>query len=519
MLPGYDAYAGTTAGAPIAGDKHGTQCAGIVAAVQNNTIGISGVAPSSKILPVRVGQRGLMDLAAAAKGMRWAVDNGADIINCSWSNTPDMPNMLLDLSISYATNVGRGGKGCLIFCSSGNYYTNGSTGAENVVNYPANQPNVFAVGSMVWNNQRKSTTSIDLATNSASKFGAELHFIAPGVGIETLLPNGGYDHGFSGTSAAAPMAAGVAALVLSVNPNLTLVEARRVLEMSCNKSGTNCYNWTNAHPNGPWNIEVGYGRINAYNAVQLAMKTTTFQPTNYNVAKDQSSFDVGTYSMTMLGTGCNSYPSAIYYVNRYKVWKNITVPTPAPGVQYPFVYCTSNGWSGANPNEQRYWAGYNISTNTPGVSTIQLYTYVYEAYNQQWQSLGFIPTDPNNVNFSYQLVDVNNFLSLQQAKGTTVGGFNFQNDVDTTATYPPVNKQSQLVVYPNPAASNINIGIRELGDESVEVEVYNSVGQKVDAYTASHNFSTLNVALYPTGVYLVKARAKLNNYSASFIKN
>ena len=241
LLPGFDAVNGTTNGGPLNGDDHGTKCAGVIGAIQNNNVGISGVAPGCKILPIRIGQGEDIDLAAAARGVKWAVDHGADILSCSWSGPADMPNQLFDNAISYATSTGRGGKGCLIFCAAGNYKADGTKGPENIVGYPANQSNVFAVGAMLWNNQRKTTLGVDLDQSWASKYGQELDFVAPGVGIATLKPANSYTTSFSGTSAAVPMCAGIAALVLSVNPNLSLADAKRILEMSCNKSGTYCY--------------------------------------------------------------------------------------------------------------------------------------------------------------------------------------------------------------------------------------------------------------------------------------
>ena len=248
------------------------------------------------------------------------------------------------------------------------------------------------------------------------------------------------------------------------------------------------------------------------------MKAQNFQTTNYNISQDQSQPD-GVYQMTLVGTGCSSTPSANYTVNRYKVWKNITIPTPAAGTQYPFVYCSSNGWTAANPNEQRFWAGYNISSNTPTLSTVQLYTYVYQMSNLQGQNLGWQPTDPSNVKFTYELVDVNGYVSLQQAKGVNVGGFNFQPDIDTTGYYPPVNKALSLTAFPNPATSTVSLGARGLDHEPLDLEIYNSVGQKIAGFRSENDFATVNVSQYPVGVYRVIAKTKSNNYSTSFIKN
>ncbi|MEO5582027.1 MAG: S8 family serine peptidase, partial [Saprospiraceae bacterium] len=102
--------------------------------------------------------------------------------------------------------------------------------------------------------------------------------VAPGVCIYTTDLQGGagqtsndYWSCFSGTSAACPNVAGVMALILSMNPNLNLSQARQILESTTDKlSGYTFALNVTGQPNGSWNNEVGYGRVNAYNAVLRA---------------------------------------------------------------------------------------------------------------------------------------------------------------------------------------------------------------------------------------------------------
>jgi len=111
--------------------------------------------------------------------------------------------------------------------------------------------------------------------HGGSNFGAEIDVVAPGVFVYTTDISGSagystvdYKSNFNGTSSACPQVAGVAALVLSLNPNFTQTQVREILESSTNKIVS--YNYSNSpnHPNGSWNNEVGYGRVNAYKAVE-----------------------------------------------------------------------------------------------------------------------------------------------------------------------------------------------------------------------------------------------------------
>ena len=94
--------------------------------------------------------------------------------------------------------------------------------------------------------------------------------MAPGVSIPTTTWNGNYQKDFNGTSSACPHVAGVAALVLSVNPNLTALQVRNVIESTAQKVGGYNYQGVDDRTNGSWNEEMGYGLVDAYAAVQAA---------------------------------------------------------------------------------------------------------------------------------------------------------------------------------------------------------------------------------------------------------
>jgi subtilisin family serine protease len=312
LLPGYDATdagCGGADGSPCENDAHGTACAGIVAAV-DNTIGVVGVASSCKIIPIRIaysnswGYWVVID-DEVADGLHYAWDNaGADILSSSWHLAS--PAAVVDAEIQDAFAYGRNGKGCVIVFSSGN--NNASS-----VYYPANSnSNIIVVGAISPCCERKSYTSCDGESRLGSNYGTPLDVVAPGVFIPTTDIQGSagdspgdYRLDFSGTSAACPHVAGVAALVLSINPSLTQVQVQQIIESTAQKVRPDLYTYstTPGHPNGTWNNEMGYGLVDAYAAVQAAAPcTTTVYFTNQTVTTNTtvtSDCDINVQNVTV----------------------------------------------------------------------------------------------------------------------------------------------------------------------------------------------------------------------------
>jgi subtilisin family serine protease len=258
---------------------HGTACAGIIAARtdtnQNATnIGIAGVAPFCKIIPINLAASNgtFTTTANIAGGFDYAWQNGADVISNSWGGSS--PSSIMEDAIHRAVTQGRGGKGSVVLFASGNGNTS--------VNYPATNPNVIAVGASSMCDQRKNITSCDGETFWGSCYGNTLDIVAPGVKIATTDnvgtsgyntqagTAGDYNATFNGTSSACPNAAGVAALILSVNTNYTQTQVKQILELSASKMSGYTYSMTINQPNGTWNSETGHGRVNAHSAVLLA---------------------------------------------------------------------------------------------------------------------------------------------------------------------------------------------------------------------------------------------------------
>lgn len=286
LVAGFDATGLGSGGGPSGNDAHGTACAGIVAAIGNNNLGIAGIAYNSKIVPIRIAYdvngNWVTSWSWIATAINWAWNQGqADILSNSWGGGG--PSSLVNTAISNAITLGRGGLGASVLFSAGN--GNGN------VNYPANNNQTIAVAAMSMCEERKSPTSCDGETWWGSDYGTNLDIAAPGVKIYTTDISGaaGYNNTdytatFNGTSSACPNAAGVMALIYSVNPLLSHAQARVILESTTEKVGGYTYNANVAgQPNGTWSTNLGYGRVNAYNAVQAAQAsicvTDTTRPT------------------------------------------------------------------------------------------------------------------------------------------------------------------------------------------------------------------------------------------------
>lgn len=123
--------------------------------------------------------------------------------------------------------------------------------------YPASfSPDILVVGSSDSSNRR----------SSFSSYGTCVDVVAPGTDIWSTLPNNSTGN-MSGTSMAAPHVAGLAALILSVNPDLTGTEVVNIIERTAQKVGNYSYSTTSNRSNGTWNNEMGYGLCNAFAAV------------------------------------------------------------------------------------------------------------------------------------------------------------------------------------------------------------------------------------------------------------
>lgn len=243
---------------PMDGNGHGSHVGGTIAAVGNNSVGIIGVAPKAKIMAVKgLDDSGQGYSSYLANSLRYAIDNGADVINNSWGG--ENHSQLIEDAIKYGY-----ANGCLLVAAAGN------SNADVKLSYPANMVEVIAV----------SATDPNDAKTYFSNYGSKIDVSAPGGGansdiyfdnILSTLPDGSYlanrlshlkvsggYYRLKGTSMAAPHVSGAAALVISRHPEFMNEQVRQVLRVSADDvDGIG------------WDSNSGYGRINVYNALQI----------------------------------------------------------------------------------------------------------------------------------------------------------------------------------------------------------------------------------------------------------
>lgn len=291
----YDTESGTSPS--VIRGSHGTACAGIIGAKTNNGIGIAGIASASPLMSISNNLRLSPDIAQKlADGFGFAWRNGASVISNSWGRLS--PSSILEDAIKEALRKGRNGKGCVVVFSAGN---------ENAsqVGYPASSiPDILAVGAMSPCGERKSYSSCD-GEGWGSNYGDALDVVAPGVKIQTtdLLGSSGYSPGnyyasFNGTSSACPHVAAVAALIISVKPELTQEKVVRAILRSATKLPS--YSFSQIKTYGSWNTEVGYGLVNAFSALQYVMGNNIVYFNDKIVSNDENVFGRIIYSQNVL---------------------------------------------------------------------------------------------------------------------------------------------------------------------------------------------------------------------------
>lgn len=242
---------------------HGAKVAGLIAADGDT---FTGVAPEASILPVSVptlgADSGSRDVARA---MRWAAENGADVICCAWAprHPSDADSELpadARAGLDWCLTNGRAGNGCVVVFSAGN------DGTDLRFNGWASHPGVIAVGACNARREHASYSGhgdalwcVFPSSDPRDESGASTPYLTTAPAGSLLDGEAHYSTRFGLTSAACAAVAGICALIVAANPALTVTEVKAVLRDACGSP----------HGHSPW---LGFGRPDASRAVAIARK-------------------------------------------------------------------------------------------------------------------------------------------------------------------------------------------------------------------------------------------------------
>ncbi len=364
---------------------HGTCCAGLAAALINNSIGVAGVAPECKLMAFRIfDQLGSLNTVVIARAFDTARVAGVDVISNSWNGFT--PVSLVTDAIENAAINGRGGLGCIILFSSGN-------DGHNSVWYPSYINEVISVGASTPHDQKKAPgtgNQFAWGGNYGEDAKGDVDVVAPAICYTTDIQGAfGYNHlpgaagnyyaTFSGTSSSCPNTAGIVALMLSVNPSLTRIQAMEYLYRGCDKIENVPYSI--AKPYGRWNDYCGYGKVNAFNSVRLAAGVDVTPPTivHKNVYSHSSTFPTKIFAEIIDQDG---------------------TPVPTDGVNQPKIFFRRNFnnsvWTAFDSLDAFGFVGNNFEFHLPCAGYETQFQYYIRARDFLGNETTFPKGAPNN---------------------------------------------------------------------------------------------------------------------------
>jgi len=505
LLQGYTPRSATGYGAPTASGAHGEACAGIVAATKDNSLDIAGVCPTAQIVPVNIfyGGETTTDIANAISWAYSSTGGNADVLSCSWTcTTADV----ISNAITSARANGRGGKGTVVVFAAGNFPTNNYP-----VAFPASVSGVIAVGAIDKNGNRwyYSPNSPSLVAPSG-----DLSLTGDVYTIDRMGANGynglNYMTNFGGTSAACPQAAGVAALMLKINPNLTETQVRTDIINSAYSMGNT--------------VAFGSGRLNAYAAIQASMPVITGVSAFCNTSVlTVSPVPAGaTVAWTVSPTGVVNVPTSGSSITISKVsqgWATVTATITGGNAgtltatyavtTYPACTSITSNMSGPCSNYYQTW----YVSATPNMAG---------ATNWHWTVSG----TPNGIINIQSPYSQSTYVSVTGGGGIVVTYSDLCGETshtDGVTIYSPCGKApGAIVAYPNPASNQLTVQnntqtMATLADgtpagiqatPAFSVELYNVKGAiiKTGQNTGGGKNIVLNTADVSNGTYYLHVK-------------
>lgn len=434
----------------------------------------------------------------------------ADILSNSWGG--GVPDIDINNQIFAARTQGRGGRGAIVVASSGNSHPNG-------ILFPASADGVITVGAIkntgsIWEYSNRGV-EMDLVAPSGNLGNRTPQFcIIPGGNVRTTdrmgangYETGNYSNGFGGTSAAAPQVSGVAALMLSVNPNLTEAQVRTFLQQSAWDMGASGFDNT-----------FGHGRLNAYAAVRAALPPITgpeflCSSNSYNITNLPAG-TVATWSVS---------PSSLFSgsTSGSGTSVNLSPSSALPSGQATLTFNLNYG-CGSFQVQRTIWVGkgtigiygaYDIPTNTVenyyATTDGSVTNYNWSVYPSGYEWIGNQGTSGITLTISYP---GNYSLGLDVTNPCGVRGSEIQIYV-----YDP---WSMFMIYPNPASDIMTVSkkstlsSKQVDTTPFEISVFDSRGQQLAGPVSGNEDVGLDVSHLKNGFYYVHIM-----YNGHLIKN
>jgi len=548
---------------PTGNTNHGNACAGVIAATQNNNEGIAGICPNCRIMPIRIFDsfENAIPETRLADAINFARNNGADIISNSWGAAVANPNFspLIVTAIQTATTQGRVingvARGCVVLFSAGNNPTN-----NGIVHFPANVniPGVLTVGASDRddlksfysplgnpaspNNQLLDVTApshraypfqvagetleawtIDVPNNAGYNPWPQFtslgnaSVVPPAIGEQ--LPNVGinfqsYTGRFGGTSHSCPVVAGIAALMLSANPNLTQQQVFNIITNTANQVGG--YVYTNGRSN-----ELGFGRANACQALREAFRLAMTITNNTNgLVCSNTTFSLqnapangGLLGNWSSGTGLSINNSGVATrINNYDGLSSISR--------------SFNTGCGNSQISALIWVGRPISSisGTSYAYPGQLYTYstispsLNGAFNFDWNVVGGTIYGGGGPSDSFVTVFWNESgyitLTSENLCGTSEG--TLEVTVDLGGGGGGCDPCQRVQIYPNPTSNELTITlnsepskIKESGDIVSQISIRDNSQNLVYSTTTKNSSIKISTVDFPDGLFYLKVSSTL----------
>lgn len=528
---------------PTANNNHGNACAGIIGATRNNNEGISGIAPNCRIMPIRIFNTDQTGIAVdrVALAINTARQNGARVISNSWGYRSSDQNLHPAIVEAIRSSVNAG---CVVVFAAGNTARN-VFGDNGYVQFPANVniQGVLTVGASDRDDFQAdyspSNAIIDIVAPSHRAYSRELsdcirnidpskqafgiigenleiwtidipgdagynsnhgnNLVAPFNACNcvpnacgALLPNAGnnfmsYTARMGGTSAACPQVAAVAALMLSINPNLTPQQVYDILTANADRVGG--YVYTNGRSN-----EMGFGRLNACRAVTQAIATVLTVSGSESVCTSGESFTVNN-----LPAGCTINWTFSSNLQSYYGGSNF-IALRAIGSGSGWVRATINSLCDQVVLPQKnVWVGPHASIS--GINSImkgKTRTYTMNVISGppitsfNWSADGgIIPVgSTTSSSFTVKAIGCGDGI-VSCSFSNSCGSGNSQLGIEIICVNP------SMVLFPNPTSDIININLvtaidQNTGENEVNLLDELATEQILDQYTGEFEIQVWN---------------------------